>query len=158
MRVLLLAALLLPHAALAQVDAQARSNAHRWEPLGLLLEAGELSGSAAGRTIRIDNPRGGYATAVLVVDRTRSAGTDLTMTCVSAIAAGAPAAVRGTCAYDSNGVCTFKPATWKAVTSASEVLEVRVDVLGRVRTDCTFASTSADGDDEVTVTGILVTQ
>src|SRR5690349_12803580 len=126
MRSILVALLILaPSLALAQADSTARSGAHRWESLGTLLTAGELSGSAAGRTITINNPKGGYSTAVLVVDRTRSAGTDLTMTCVSAIESGTPEAVMGTCTYDASGVCTFLTASGVPLSIAETQVMVR---------------------------------
>ena len=143
---------------MAQASATARSGAHRWEPLGTLLDAGELSGAAGGRTITINNPKGGYATAALVVDRTRSAGTDLTMTCTGAVTDVTPTAVMGTCTYDAAGVCTFVQATMQSTADASEVLLWYVDIRGLVVVDCVFDSTSADGDDELTVIGAAVTQ
>lgn len=160
MRSILVAiALLFPAAALAQVDATARTGSHRWEPLPVLLTAGELSGAAAGRTITINNPKGGYATAVLTVDRTRSAGTSLTATCLATSDSGAPEAVKGVCSYDASGICKLKAVTMQSPSdAASEVFEWEINVLGRVRTDCVFVSAAADGDDELTVTGILVTQ
>jgi hypothetical protein len=122
------------------------------------LAATALNGSAASRTFTISNPKLEFAIANLEVTRVRNAGIDLTLTCKSGVTSSAPTAVRGTCSFDAAGVCTHVTATMKSGTSASEVLAWQVDILGWQRTDCTLASTSANGSDTAAVVGRLVTE
>ena len=118
-----------------------------------------LSGAASTRDFTITNTGGKYSFANLEVVRVRSAGTDLTMTCVSTTRTSTtPTAARTICTYDASGVCASATAQLKSATSASETLAWRVDVAGWERTDCTLASTSAGAGDLATVTGRKVTQ
>jgi YD repeat-containing protein len=116
-----------------------------------------LNGAAASRTFTISNPSLAFAQANLEVTRVRAAGTDLTLTCKSSVGGAAPTAVRTTCSWDAAGVCTSQTATQKSSTSTSEVLAWEVRVLGWRRTDCTLASTSANGSDTAAVVGGMVT-
>ncbi len=125
-----------------------------------------LNGSANSRTFSIVNPTGTYATLRLEVKRTRAAGTDLTLTCIStndplqmsvAIGSLTDPGTRTTCAYDASGFCNSVTATYRSTTSVSETMLWSIDVLGYMRTDCTFASTAAGGSDFVQAKGRMVT-
>lgn len=118
-----------------------------------------LSGAEATRDFTIDNPRGRFAFVNLKVSRTRSTGTDLTMTCKSTTRSSTtPTATRTICTYDTAGVCISKTAQLKSTTSSTETLAWRVDILGWERTDCVLASSSAGAGDKATVTGRKVTR
>lgn len=117
-----------------------------------------LNGSAASRTFTIDNTKGGYAYANLEIFRTRSAGTDFSMTCVSTTGTETPTAVRPTCSFDSSGVCELKTAQLNSETSSTEAWAIDLRILGWKSTDCTFVSTAAAAGDTVEVLGALVTQ
>ncbi len=132
--------------------------AHLGDNVQTFLATTALNGTAASRTFTINNPGLQFALANLEITRVRAAGADLTLTCKSSVTSSAPTAQRTTCSFDSTGVCTSVTATLKSGTSASEVLAWQVGILGWQRTDCTLASTSANGSDTVAVVGRLVTQ
>jgi hypothetical protein len=121
------------------------------------LTATALNGVA---TFTITNTDSQYYQANLEVARTRLAGTDLTMTCVSTTSRTAtPTAQRQDCEMaSSSATCTHYQTIWKSPTSSTETLAWEVKILGWYRTDCTFASTLAGGSDFVAVTGALVSQ
>lgn len=135
-----------------------RKGAHRTEALVLGFALVAMNGSAASRTFTITNPKGGYAYANLEIARTRSAGTDFTMTCVSTVGTGVPVAQRTVCTYDSSGLCTSSTATQTSTTSVTENLAWVVGILGWTRTDCVVASAAANGSDLVTIIGNMVVQ
>jgi hypothetical protein len=128
---------------------------HRIHDLGTVLASTALSG---GPVFTITNPGAGFAKAVLTMNRTRSAGTDMTMTCTQSRDGGTTKAKLQTCEFTAaSGTCTHYDVTWKSSTSSSEILSWEVTVLGQPLTYCTLASTSADTD-TIVVTGMLVTQ
>jgi YD repeat-containing protein len=135
-----------------------RRGAHRVETLPTLLDDIALNAAAGTRTFSINNPDGGYAIANLELARTRNAGTDMTMTCVATTGSGTPTAQRTTCTYDGAGTCASVTATMSSSTSVTETLAWVVGIHGWVTTNCVVASTSADGDDKLTVTGNMVAQ
>jgi hypothetical protein len=128
---------------------------HRVRDLGALLASTVLSGSPS---FTISNPGGGYAKASLTMVRTRSAGTDMTMTCTQSRNGGTTKAKIQTCEFTAaSGTCTHYDVTWKSATSSTETLTWEVTTLGYPLTYCTLASTSADTD-TIAVTGMLVSQ
>lgn len=127
----------------------------RVRDLGTLLSSTTLS---SGPTFTISNPGGGYAKAVLTMNRARNAGTDMTMTCTQSRDEGTTKAKIQTCEYTAaSGTCTHYDVTWKSATSSSEILTWQVTIAGQPKTYCTLASTSANTD-TIVVTGMLVTQ
>lgn len=118
-----------------------------------------LNGTAASRTITIDNSAGLWDQVNLEVWRTRSAGTDLTLTCLGTLNKTAtPESVLGTCSFDASGNCTYVAATMVSTADASEKLAWIIKVRGWLKLACTFASTSAGAGDLITVTGRMVAQ
>lgn len=119
-----------------------------------VLSAVALNASAGTRTFSIMNPSGAYLKANLEMQRTRVAGTDLTLTCVKTTSDTTPPAtptgVMTACVWDATGVCTSVTATLKSTTSVTETLAWELDISGYTRTDCTVASTSAGGTDLIT--------
>lgn len=113
-----------------------------------------LNGTAASRTITIDNSSGAWDYVNLEVWRTRSAGTDLTLTCLGTLNKTAtPESVLGTCTFDASGNCTYVAATLVSSADASEKLGWILNIRGWLNLACTFASTSAGAGDLITVTG-----
>jgi hypothetical protein len=126
---------------------------------GTLLDDIALNGAASVRTFSVNNQGGGFAYLNMEVVRTRVAGTDLTLTCLSTVREStAPTAQRTTCTFDANGACTSKTATLQSTTSSTETLAWTVNVLGWLRTTCVFASTSAGATDKLTVYANVVAQ
>ncbi len=117
-----------------------------------------LNASAATRTCTIENPSGAYSFATVEAARTRVAGTDFSMTCVSTNGTGTPAALRGGCERDASGTCEFAPDTEIDTTSSTLTYGWEVRLRGWTRMACTFASTSAGGTDLLTMNYRLVTQ
>ena len=126
---------------------------HRYRDRGTLLDTTLLSGSP---TFTISNPGAGYAVALLTMVRTRSAGTDLSMTCARSNDGFVSSAKVQICSY-AGGTCTHADVTWKSATSVTETLAWEVGILGWIQTKCTLTSTSATTD-TIKVDASVVTQ
>lgn len=126
---------------------------HRYRDRGTLLDTTLLSGSP---TFTLNNPGAGYAVALLTMVRTRSAGTDMSMTCVRSNDGFITSAKVQICSY-AGGTCTHADVTWKSATSSTETLAWEVGILGWIQTTCTLTSTSATTD-TIKVLGSMVTQ
>lgn len=122
--------------------------------LGTLLSSTALS---TGPTFIIYNPGGMYKQANLIMARTRSAGTDMTMTCTRSLNNGTTKGTMQNCT-DSSGTCTHNTVTLKSPTSSTETLAWELTVLGWPYSQCTMASASSTGSDLLVVTGALIAE
>jgi hypothetical protein len=149
---LFLLALLAPTVASAAVPVVA---ANREYPLGTLLSGVALNASSASRTFSLDDDREfGFNLLVAYVYLTRSAATDVRMTCT-----GAPDAESGPAVLQditvASGVGTSDDARFQKAVSGTAAWPWRVDVTGYRNVKCTLSGTSGGSSDLVTVKGYL---
>lgn len=122
-------------------------------PLGTILSSTALNASPS---FTIENPGGAFSKVLLAMNRTRNAGTDLTMTCSRTNTAGIAAKVQ-TCSW-TGGTCAHVDVVWSDASAVSEITTFEINVHGYPTATCTVASTASNGSDLISVTGDLVSE
>lgn len=129
-------------------------------PLGTLVDDVALNAAAATRTasVLLEGSKAGYDIAIMHIDLTHTAATDVQMSCTITPSAADSAGVLQQCAV-SAGACTSSDASWTKAVSGDKVFLWRVDISGFPGTlACVLSGTSAGANDKVTVKGWLVTK
>lgn len=122
--------------------------------LGVLID-GENLNTATAFTLSAERLRR-HRFLTLFVNFTRSAATDVQMTCDVSPDSQTTWFKPQSCAV-SAGNCTSTDATWTRTISASDTFVWRVDMAGLQDARCTFTGTSAAFADKITVTGFGAT-
>ena len=149
-KLLALIALLLAAPGVAVAAPNPTSSA--FKSVGTLISAQTL---AATRSFTLDaQDLQGYGLLAVTTNFTRSAATNVVMTCYASDDLGTTYFNLHSCAV-SAGDCTSSPATWTYTTSTSKKWVWRVDVSGVNYLKCEFTGASGAAGDIITVKGYL---
>lgn len=122
--------------------------------LGTLVNAATLD--AASSTFSVDSIAG-YHVISLTFDLTRSAATQIAMSCTQSNDSGTTNAELQDC-HSTNGVCDLDDASMTKTVAGNKTWNYRIDIKGMSgQVDCTVTDTNGGSSDVLTVTGEMGT-